>query len=294
MKGIILAGGTGTRLYPITQAVCKQLLPIYDKPMVYYPLTILMMAGIREILIISTLEDMPRFQTLLGDGGKWGLQLSYKVQEVANGLAQAFILGEDFMGDDSVALILGDNIFYGSGLQSTLESAVNPKGAIVFAYQVSNPTAYGVVEFDSERRVLSLEEKPTHPRSRYAVPGLYFYDNSVIELAKNLSPSARGEYEITDLNRIYLNSGDLTVRIFGRGTAWFDTGTFDSLHAASGFVQAVEKRQGLKIGSPEEVAYRMGWITASQLDSLAKPLTGSGYGLYLRELLKETNFSARN
>lgn len=294
MKGIILAGGKGTRLYPITQAVCKQLLPVYDKPMIYYPLSILMMAGIREILVISTPEETPRFQALLGDGKSWGLDLSYKVQAVPNGLAQAFVLGEEFIGDESVALILGDNIFYGSGLQGTLQSAVDPEGAVVFAYQVANPSDYGVVEFDSEKRVISIEEKPDKPRSRFAVPGLYFYDNSVVSIAKTMTPSARGEYEITDLNRLYLQEQKLTVRVFGRGTAWFDTGTFDSLHAAGAFVQAIEKRQGLKIGSPEEVAYRMSWISSSELEQLARPLVGSGYGAYLRGLLNETGFTARS
>lgn len=294
MKGIILAGGKGTRLYPITQAVCKQLLPVYDKPMIYYPLTILMMAGIRDILVISTPEETPRFQALLGTGKNWGLNLYYKVQDTPNGLAQAFVLGEAFVGNDNVALILGDNIFYGSGLQQTLQSAVDPDGAVVFAYQVADPTAYGVVEFDRDKRVLSIEEKPEKPRSRFAVPGLYFYDNSVVELAKTMEPSARGEYEITDLNRLYLDAKKLTVRVFGRGTAWFDTGTFDSLLAASAFVQAIEKRQGLKIGSPEEVAYRMGWISKEALQGLAAPLEGSGYGRYLRELLDESSFTARS
>jgi glucose-1-phosphate thymidylyltransferase len=294
MKGIILAGGKGTRLYPLTRAVCKQLLPVYDKPMIYYPLSILMMAGIREILVISTTEETPRFQELLGDGKSWGLDLSYKVQEVPNGLAQAFVLGEEFIGGDSVALILGDNIFYGSGLQPTLQSAVNPDGAVVFAYQVADPRAYGVVEFDKDKRVLSIEEKPEKPRSRFAVPGLYFYDNSVVAKAKTMKPSARGEYEITDLNRIFLESEKLTVRVFGRGTAWFDTGTFDSLHAAGAFVQAIEKRQGLKIGSPEEVAFRMGWITATDLEILARPLVGSGYGKYLTGLIDDAAYAARN
>jgi glucose-1-phosphate thymidylyltransferase len=262
--------------------------------MIYYPLSILMMAGIREILVISTPEETPRFQALLGDGKNWGLTLEYKVQDVPNGLAQAFVLGEDFIEDRSVALILGDNIFYGSGLQATLQSAANPDGAVVFAYQVANPSDYGVVEFDATKRVLSLEEKPEKPRSRFAVPGLYFYDNSVVSHAKTMTPSARGEYEITDLNRIYLENQKLTVRVFGRGTAWFDTGTFDSLHAAGAFVQAIEKRQGLKIGSPEEVAFRMGWISASELDDLARPLVGSGYGAYLKGLLQETGFTARS
>lgn len=288
MKGIILAGGKGTRLFPITRAICKQLLPVYDKPMIYYPLSVLMMAGIREILVISTPEDLPRFQELLGDGHSWGLKLSYKVQEVPNGLAQAFVLGEEFIGSESVALILGDNIFYGSGLQPTVQSAVDPEGAVVFAYQVADPRAYGVVEFDRDKRVVSIEEKPKNPRSRFAVPGLYFYDNSVVDMVKGMPPSARGEYEITDLNRLYLDRQKLHVRIFGRGTAWFDTGTFDSLLAASAFVQAIEMRQGLKIGSPEEVAYRMGWISAEQLEALARPLIGSGYGNYLLGLLNES------
>ena len=292
MKGIILAGGKGTRLYPITRAVCKQLLPVYDKPMVYYPLSVLMMAGIREILVISTPEDLPRFQGLLGDGHKWGLSLSYTAQEVPNGLAQAFVLGEDFIAGDSVALILGDNIFYGSGLQTKLLESVNPDGAVIFAHRVSDPERYGVVEFNENRQAVSLEEKPEQPKSNYAVPGLYFYDNSVIKIARELQPSARGEYEITDLNRYYLTEKRLRVGVFGRGTAWFDTGTFDSLLAANNFVQAVEKRQGLKIGCPEEVAYRQGFISESQLRACAKELINSGYGQYLLGVLEERTVSA--
>ncbi|MFA5508837.1 MAG: glucose-1-phosphate thymidylyltransferase RfbA [Vulcanimicrobiota bacterium] len=287
MKGIILAGGRGTRLYPVTQSTCKQLLPIYDKPMIYYPLSILMMAGIVEILVISTPEDQPRFEQLLKDGSQWGLKLSYRIQEEPNGLAQAFVLGKEFIGEDSVALILGDNIFYGSGLQEKLLQNPQPDGALIFAYRVSDPERYGVVEFDEERNVLSLEEKPTRPRSNYAVPGLYFYDNSVVEVASNLPPGARGEYEITDLNRVYLERGKLKVTLFGRGTAWFDTGTFDSLLAANNFVQAVEKRQGLKIGCPEEIAFRSGFISGTQLQDLATSLEASGYGKYLLQILEE-------
>ena len=287
MKGIILAGGRGTRLYPVTQSTCKQLLPIYDKPMIYYPLSILMMAGIVEILVISTPEDQPRFEQLLKDGSQWGLKLSYRIQEEPNGLAQAFVLGKEFIGEDSVALILGDNIFYGSGLQEKLLQNTQPDGALIFAYRVSDPERYGVVEFDEERNVLSLEEKPTRPRSNYAVPGLYFYDNSVVEVASNLPPGARGEYEITDLNRVYLERGKLKVTLFGRGTAWFDTGTFDSLLAANNFVQAVEKRQGLKIGCPEEIAFRSGFISGTQLQDLATSLEASGYGKYLLQILEE-------
>jgi len=287
LKGIILAGGRGTRLYPVTQSTCKQLLPIYDKPMIYYPLSILMMAGIVEILVISTPEDQPRFEQLLKDGSQWGLKLSYRIQEEPNGLAQAFVLGKEFIGEDSVALILGDNIFYGSGLQEKLLQNPQPDGALIFAYRVSDPERYGVVEFDEERNVLSLEEKPTRPRSNYAVPGLYFYDNSVVEVASNLPPGARGEYEITDLNRVYLERGKLKVTLFGRGTAWFDTGTFDSLLAANNFVQAVEKRQGLKIGCPEEIAFRSGFISGTQLQDLATSLEASGYGKYLLQILEE-------
>lgn len=287
MKGIILAGGQGTRLFPITQCVCKQLLPVYDKPMIYYPLSVLMMAGIRDILLISTPKDLPLFRQLLGDGSHWGLDLQYCQQATPNGLAQALVLGADFVGQDNVALILGDNIFYGSGLQPLLRSHLKPDGAVIFAYRVSDPERYGVVEFDAQGTVVSLQEKPTEPRSNYAVPGLYFYDNSVLEMARNLKAGPRGEYEITDLNRLFLEQGRLRVGIFGRGTAWFDTGTFDSLLQASQFVQVVEKRQGFKIGAPEEVAYRMGWIDEQQLEKLAQPLLASGYGRYLLDLVQD-------
>ncbi len=287
MKGIILAGGRGTRLYPITQAVCKQLLPVYDKPMIYYPLSVLMMANIREILMISTPLDLPAFKRLLGDGSQWGLSISYVSQEVPNGLAQAFVLGADFIGCDSVALVLGDNIFYGSGLQDRLQQSVDPQGALVFAYRVSDPRSYGVVEFGVDGKAISIEEKPENPRSRYAVPGLYFYDNTVVKLARGLAPSTRGEYEITDLNRLYLVQDRLRVSVLGRGTAWFDTGTFDSLLAASAFVQAVELRQGLKLGCPEEIAYRLGFISDEQLQAVARKLICSGYGNYLLDVLAE-------
>lgn len=286
MKGIILAGGTGSRLHPITFAISKQLMPIYDKPMIFYPLSVLMMAGIREILIISTEHDLPHFERLLGDGSAYGCEFHYKVQEVPNGLAQAFVIGKDFIGDDKVALILGDNIFHGSRLGSVLEENNNPDGGIVYAYHVVDPQRYGVVEFDENNKALSIEEKPEHPKSNYAVPGLYFYDNSVIEIAESIQPSARGEYEITDVNKAYLEKGKLKVSILDRGTAWLDTGTFDSLMQASQFVQVIEKRQGLKIGSIEEVAYRKGFIDEDQLRKLAEPLLKSGYGDYLLSLLK--------
>lgn len=281
MKGIILAGGSGTRLHPLTLAVSKQLMPVYDKPMIYYPLSVLMMAGISEILIISTPHDLPHFERLLGDGKSLGCTFSYAVQEVPNGLAQAFVIGEKFIGNDSVALVLGDNIFYGAGLGRLLQQHQHPDGGVVFAYHVSDPERYGVVEFDDEGHVLSIEEKPAVPKSNYAVPGLYFYDNSVIGIAKNLKPSARGEYEITDVNREYLKQGKLKVGVLDRGTAWLDTGTFASLMQAGQFVQVIEERQGLRIGCIEEVAYRMGYINKEQLRKLAEPLVKSGYGTYL-------------
>ena len=287
MKGIILAGGSGTRLHPLTLAVSKQLMPIYDKPMIYYPLSILMTAGIREILIISTPHDMPQFQKLLGDGTQLGCNFSYEVQPEPNGLAQAFVIGEQFIGDDSVALILGDNIFYGVGMDDLLKENINPVGGVVYAYHVSDPERYGVVEFDAEMNAVSIEEKPTHPKSNYAVPGLYFYDNSVVEIAKQLKPSARGEYEITDVNAAYLEQGKLKVAILSRGTAWLDTGTFASLTQAGQFVQVIEERQGLKVGCIEEIAYRNGFISAEQLEKLATPLVKSGYGSYLMQLLKK-------
>jgi glucose-1-phosphate thymidylyltransferase len=286
MKGIILAGGSGTRLYPITKAISKQLMPIYDKPMIYYPLSILMLAGIKEILIITTPEDQNAFRKLLGDGSILGCRFDYKAQEVPNGLAQAFVIGEEFIGNDSVCLILGDNIFYGSGLSRLLtESSEIDKGARVFAYPVKDPERYGVVEFDKDNKVISLEEKPELPKSKYAVPGLYFYDNSVVHLAKQLKPSARGEYEITDLNREYLNKGLLSVGIMQRGTAWLDTGTFDSLASASEFIRVVEQRQDYKIGCIEEVAYRKGFINKAQLKEIASEYNKSGYGEYLLRLL---------
>lgn len=281
MKGIILAGGSGTRLYPITKGISKQLMPIFDKPMIYYPLSILMLAGIKEILIITTPEDQSQFKRLLGDGHELGCHFEYIAQEQPNGLAQAFVLGEKFIGDDSVCLILGDNIFYGSGLSKLLQEVASKGEATVFAYAVSDPERYGVVEFDDDLKVLSIEEKPLSPKSNFAVPGLYFYNNEVVEIAKNLKPSARGEYEITDVNRIFLEQGKLNVKIMDRGTAWLDTGTFDSLSDASEFVKVIEKRQGLKIGCIEEVAYRMGFIGKKALLALAQPLLKSGYGQYL-------------
>jgi glucose-1-phosphate thymidylyltransferase len=286
MKGIILAGGSGTRLHPLTLAMSKQMMPVYDKPMIYYPLSTLMTAGINEILIISTPHDLPNFKKLLGDGSAIGCKFSYAEQAIPNGLAQAFVIGEEFIGNDCVALVLGDNIFFGSNMDELLQSNKNPKGGVVFAYHVSDPERYGVVEFDKDLNVLSIEEKPLEPKSNYAVPGLYFYDNSVVEIAKNIKPSARGEYEITDVNKVYLENGNLKVRILSRGTAWLDTGTFNSLMQAGQFVQVIEERQGLKIGCVEEIAWRQGFISEQQLKKLAEPLKKSGYGEYLLGLLK--------
>mgnify|MGYP006179308411 FL=1 len=285
MKGIILAGGSGTRLHPLTLAVSKQLMPIYDKPMIYYPLSTLIWAGINEILIISTKHDLPLFHQLLGDGGKLGCRFEYAVQEHPNGLAEAFIIGKEFVGHDKVALILGDNIFYGTGLAELLQSNSNPNGGIIYAYHVHDPERYGVVDFDANGKVLSIEEKPTQPKSNFAVPGIYFYDNSVLEIAANIKPSHRGELEITDVNKEYLNRGNLKVSILDRGTAWLDTGTFQSLMQAGQFVQVIEERQGLKIGAIEEAAFKMGFINAEQLKSLAEPLLKSGYGTHLMGLI---------
>ena len=287
MKGIILAGGSGTRLYPITMGISKQLMPIYDKPMIYYPLSTLILAGIKEILIITTPDDQEQFKKLLGDGSQWGCSLQYEVQAIPNGLAQAFVIGEQFIGSDSVALILGDNIFYGSGLSHLLQTCLNFDGAIIFGYPVSDPERYGVVEFDKNFTAISIEEKPDHPKSNYAVPGIYFYNNEVIQIAKNIKASARGEYEITDVNKMYMQNKKLKVVLLDRGFAWLDTGTFESLHDASEFVRVIEKRQGFKIGCPEEVAYRMNLINKDQLIGLAKKFEKSGYGEYLKMILAQ-------
>jgi glucose-1-phosphate thymidylyltransferase len=290
MKGIILAGGSGTRLHPLTLAMSKQMMPVYDKPMIYYPLSTLMMAGIHEILIISTPHDLPNFKKLLGDGSNIGCQFSYAEQAIPNGLAQAFVIGEEFIGDDNVALVLGDNIFFGANMHQLLQSNTNPDGGVVFAYHVSDPERYGVVDFDKDLKALSIEEKPLEPKSNYAVPGLYFYDNSVVEIAKNIKPSPRGEYEITDVNKVYLEKGKLKVGILSRGTAWLDTGTFNSLMQAGQFVQVLEERQGLKVGCIEEIAWRQKFITDQQLKDLAEPLKKSGYGDYLLGLLKHKSY----
>ncbi|THF72187.1 MAG: glucose-1-phosphate thymidylyltransferase RfbA [Methylophaga nitratireducenticrescens] len=288
-KGIVLAGGSGTRLYPVTQSICKQLLPVYDKPMIYYPLATMMLAGMRDICIISTPQDTPRLEQLLGDGSKWGLNLQYIVQDKPEGIAQAFTLGADFIGDDDCALVLGDNVYYGHDLADMMRDADNNKdGATVFAYPVSDPERYGVVAFDENGKALSIEEKPLKPKSRYAITGLYFYDNQVVEIARNLKPSARGELEITDVNQAYLDNGKLNVQVMGRGMAWLDTGTHDSLLDASMFIQTLEQRQGLKVMCPEEIAYRMGYINAEQLEALAQPLLKSGYGKYLLNIINET------
>jgi len=286
MKGIILAGGSGTRIYPITYAISKQIMPVYDKPMIYYPLSTLMLSGIKDILIISTPQDLPQFRKLFGDGSHIGLNMSYAEQPIPNGLAQAFVIGEEFIGNDPCALVLGDNIFYGTGLGKTLEKNARPDGGIVYAYQVSDPERYGVVEFDQSMKAISIEEKPSKPKSRFAVPGLYFYDNEVVRIAKNIKPSPRGEYEITDINLEYLNRGKLSVSVLDRGTAWLDTGTFDSLMQASQFIQVIEQRQGIKVACIEEIAWRKGFINNDELVKLAHPLLKSGYGTYLMDLLK--------
>jgi glucose-1-phosphate thymidylyltransferase len=287
MKGIILAGGSGTRLYPLTKAISKQLMPVYDKPMIYYPMSTLLLSGIQEILIISTPQDLPQFEKLLGDGSQIGCRFQYQVQEVPNGLAQAFVLGADFIGQDKVSLVLGDNIFYGKGMGKILREHNEIEGGMVFAYHVNDPERYGVVEFDNNGKAISIEEKPKVPKSNFAVPGLYFYDNNVVEIARNLQPSARGEYEITDVNRTYLSQGKLTVQKLDRGTAWLDTGTFTSLMQAGQYVQVIEERQGLKIGAIEEIAWRMGYIQDEQLEELATPLMNSGYGKYLIQQLRQ-------